>query len=307
MLAAVVSFSGAASAGAQGRHGPPPVPPGQEKKPVAAPPSGSGPAGTAPSPGGGALGVVPGATAGTASRQHTFGSWLDNANVNAPGEAWLSLSSAYWRSSSLREIDLPSMGVSVGVTPRVQAGVSLPYYHVKDADGFTSHGFGASYITSKIALTPDAPLRAAISPTLEILNWSAPEAGIHRVNWILPVSVQVDGEQATAYASTGYVSRGSVFGSAAAEWWATSRVTLVASASHSYSVADDPVSDALGVSRHRTDAGGGVYLSVNPSLVLFTNVGRTFAPVDATSSRLSFSVGMAVNVAGPATTSPRQP
>ncbi len=219
----------------------------------------------------------------------------------------MSIASAYWRSSSLREIDAPSMSASVGLAQRVQAGVSLPYYHVTDQAGFTSHGFGASYVTSKVALTPDARVRTAISPTLEILNWSSPEAGIHRVNWILPLSVQADSETATAYATGGYVSRGSVFGSGAIEWSANSRLTLVATASHSYSVATDPVSDALGITRHRTDAGGGAYVTINPSLVLFTNAGRTFAPVDATSSRLSLSVGIAVNVAGPATTSPRLP
>jgi hypothetical protein len=301
-LAAVVSLAGTASAGAQGRHGPPSVPPGQDKRPVTATPAGT------PSSAGSSTPVPSGVTAGASgSRLHSFGSWLDNANVNAPGEAWLSLSSAYWRSSSLREIDAPSIGASVGLAPRVQASVSLPYYHVTDGSGFTSHGFGASYITSKVAFAQDAPIRAAVSPTIEILNWSSPETGIHRVNVILPVSVQADGEQATAYATTGYVSRGSVFGSGAVEWWANSRLTLIASASHSYSVADDPASDALGLTRHRTDAGGGAYLSINPSLVFFTNVGRTFAPVDATSGRLSLSAGMALNVAGPATTSPRQP
>jgi hypothetical protein len=301
-LAAAVSLGGAAAVGAQGRHGPPSVPPGQEKKPVT-----TTPPGTTPSSGSSSSGAPTSSGAATSSRLHTFGSWLDNANVNAPGEAWLSLSSAYWRSSSLREIDAPSMGISIGLAPRVQAGVSLPYYHVRDESGLTSHGFGASYIASKVVLSQEAPLKTAVSPTLEILNWSSPETGIHRVNWILPVSVQADGEQGTAYASTGYVSRGSVFGSGAVEWWANSRLTLVGSISHSYSVADDPISDALGITRHRTDAGGGAYVTVTPSLVLFTNVGRTFAPVDDTSSRLSLSAGIAVNIAGPATISPRQP
>ena len=219
----------------------------------------------------------------------------------------MSVATGYWRSESLREIDAPAMGISVGAAPRVQFGVSLPYYHVTDRSGFSSHGFGASYLTSKVALGQSGRVKAATSPTLEILNWSSPEEGIHRVNWILPVSIQADGENARTYLTGGYVSRGSVFGSGAVEWSAGSRVTLIANVAHSYSVASDPLSDALGMSRHRTDAGGGAYVTVTPSLVLFTNVGRTLAPVDETSSRLSVSAGIAVNVAGPATTSPRQP
>jgi hypothetical protein len=36
--------------------------------------------------------------AATNGRQQTFGAWLDNADVNAPGEAWMSISTTYWRS-----------------------------------------------------------------------------------------------------------------------------------------------------------------------------------------------------------------
>src|SRR5919204_6268963 len=50
---------------------------------------------------------------GTGSRLQRFGSWLDTAGVSAPGEAWISMSSAYWRSSSMREVDVPAMGITV--------------------------------------------------------------------------------------------------------------------------------------------------------------------------------------------------
>lgn len=301
-LAGAVSLAGTASAGAQGpgRHGPPPVAPGQAKKPSTTTTTGSPAASNSSS-----TPVLTEFQAATRGRLQTFGTWLDNADVNAPGEAWMSISTAYWRSSSLREIDAPAMGISIGVAPRVQLGVSLPYYHVTDPSGFTSHGLGASYVTGKIALTRDTPLGASISPTLEILSWSSP--GINRVNWMLPVSVQADTDTVRFYGTGGYVSRGSVFGSGAAEWSAGSRLTLVATVAHSYSVANDPVSDALDVTRHRTDASGGVYLRMSPSLVVFANAGRTLAPVDDTSARLSLTGGIAVNVAGPATRAPRLP
>ena len=155
-------------------------------------------------------------TTATGSRLQTFGSWLDTAYVNAPGETWMWVSTSYWRSPSLREIDAPAIGVSVGVAPRTQVGVSLPYYHLTDQFGFTSHGIGASYGTLKFALVQDRRVTMSVSPTLEILSWNSPQVG--RVNAVLPISLETYAGSARFYGSTGYFTRGSVFGSGAAEW-----------------------------------------------------------------------------------------
>jgi hypothetical protein len=238
-------------------------------------------------------------------RLQTFGSWLDTAGVSAPGEAWVSISSAYWRSPSLREVDAPAMGVTAGVARRTQIGVSLPYYHVTDQSGFASQGFGASYVTTKFALSESPRIGVSTSPTVEILNWSSPEIG--RVNFVLPISLQTSVGTTQIYGSTGYFTRGSVFGTGAVEWPATSKLTLAVTMAHSYSVVSDPVSDALGVARHRTDASGGVYYAATPGVVVFTSIGRTFAPIDQTSGRLAVSAGMTMNVSGIVTRAPRTP
>jgi len=239
-------------------------------------------------------------------RLQSFGSWLDTAYVNAPGETWMWVSSAYWRSPSLREIDAPSLGVSLGVAPRTQVAVSLPYYHLTDQFGFTSHGFGASYVTLKLGLVQDRRVNASVSPTLEILSWSSPEVG--RLNAVLPLNLQTFiGSSARVYGSTGYFTRGSVFGSGAAEWSPGNRVTLTTTLAHSYSVVSDSISDRLGISKHRTDASGGIYLSLRPTLVFFASVGRTVSPVTETSGRLSVNGGLTINVAGPAAHTPRVP
>jgi hypothetical protein len=245
--------------------------------------------------------------AATDGRQQTFGSWLDNADLNAPGEAWMSVSATYWRSSSLREVDAPSIGASVGLTPRGQFSVSVPYYHVTDPSGLTFHGFGATYLTGKFALAQDSRVRVAVSPSLEILSWTAANLGAHRVNVVLPLSVQSDVGAARVYGSAGYFSRGSVFGAGAAEWSVGSRGTLVASLSHSYSVKSDPVADARGVSRHRTDAGGSFYVGAGDALVFFASIGRTLSPVTETSGRLWLTGGVTINIAGPAAHTPRVP
>jgi hypothetical protein len=148
-------------------------------------------------------------------------------------------------------------------------------------------------------------VNATVSPTLEVLSWRSPEMG--RLNAVLPINFQTYAGSARFYGSTGYFTRGSMFGSVAAEWPAGTRVTLTTSVAHSYSVVSDPVSDALGVSRHRTDASGGAYMSMRPGVVFFASVGRTVSPVTVTSGRVSVTGGLTINVAGPAAHAPRNP
>src|SRR5262245_17439448 len=183
VLTGVVSFTGPAPVTAQGiGHGQPPVDPGRRGNSGTTTQPSSTQAGTSST-----LLPPPSQTA-TGLRLQTFGSWLDTAGVSAPGEAWVSISSAYWRSPSLREVDAPAMGVTAGIARRTQIGVSLPYYHVTDRSGLTSRGFGASYVTTKFALSENPRFGVSTSPTVEILNWSSPDIG--RVNSVFPVSLQ---------------------------------------------------------------------------------------------------------------------
>lgn len=302
ILAGAVSLTGPASVSAQGiGHGQPPVDPGRRAD--AGSTNTTQPSSTQP---GTSSTLLPtGSETGTALRLQTFGSWIDTAGVSAPGEAWISISSAYWRSPSLREVDAPALGVTAGVARRTQIGVSLPYYHVTDRSGFTSRGFGAAYVTAKFALSENPRIGVSTSPTMEILSWSSPEIG--RVNFVLPISLQTSAGGTQIYGSTGYFTRGSVFGSGAVEWPVTSNVTLAATMAHSYSVMSDPVSDSLGIARHRTDASGAAYYTAKDGVVFFTSVGRTFAPVDQTSGRLAVSGGVTMNVSGIVTRAPRTP
>jgi hypothetical protein len=285
---------GPASVAAQGngRGGAPWTPPGLAKKAANTAPN------ISPTP-------VDSTPTASGARPQSFGFWLDTAYVNAPGETWMWVSTAYWRSRSLREIDAPAIGVNIGVAPRTQVGVSLPYYHLTDQFGFTSHGLGASYATLKVALVQDRRVNVSVSPTLEILNWDSPQVG--RVNAVLPINLQTFVGSARVYGSTGYFTRGSMFGSGAAEWSPNNRVTLTTTLAHSYSVVSDPISDRLGISKHRTDASGGMYVTLRPSLVFFASAGRTLSPVTNTSGRLSVTGGLTINVAGPAAHAPRVP
>jgi hypothetical protein len=292
-LTGVVSLIGPASASAQGNGRAGWTPPGLAKK------AANGTQNTPTRP-------VETTTTASGTRLQTFGFWLDTAYVNAPGETWMWVSTAYWRSPSLREIDAPSIGLNVGVAPRTQVGVSFPFYHLTDQFGITSHGLGASYATLKLALVQEQRVNVSVSPTLEILSWSSPQVG--RINAVLPINFQsFIGSRGRVYGSTGYFSRGSVFGSGAAEWSPGNRLTLTTTLAHSYSVVSDAISDRLGISKHRTDASGGLYLSLRPSVVFFASAGRTLSPVTDTSGRLSLNGGLTINVTGPAEHTPRVP
>lgn len=272
----------------RGRVGPPAMAPGQAKKATDSPNVPTTPNELVPEAG---------------KRMQTFGSWLDTADVNAPGETWMWASIAYWRSRTVREISAPAIGFSTGVARRAQLSVSVPYSFLSDPSGSTSRGIGAWYVTPKFAVTQNDRVNVSTSPTLEVLNWSS--SNIRRVNFLLPVSVQTHAGPARVYASTGYVSRGSVFGSGALEWSARESLTFTTSFAHSYSVVSDPVSDALGIQRHTTDASAGMYLSLRQTAVLFASVGRTFTPVNDTSGRLALSSGITFNVARRGTNVPR--
>lgn len=213
----------------------------------------------------------------------------------------------YWKSSSLRELDAPSIGASIGLSPHAQFSASIPYYHVTDLAGDTFHGFGATYLTAKFAFAQDRPVHVATSPTVEVLSWDVSSSDVHRVNLVLPVSVQADAGRARVYGSAGYFSRGSIFGAGAVEAPAGSRVTLVGTLSQSYSIASDPVSDAAGISRRRVDGGIGAYITARTGIVFYGNIGRTLTPVTNTSGRLSVTGGVTMNVGGAATNVPRLP
>lgn len=282
----------AAPAVAQGnsRHGPPPGLPSPKKPtPTPSPP-------TQP---------VTELQAATSGRRQSFGTWLDNADVLTPGEAWVSLYSVYWRSVQLREIDVPAVDVVVGIAPRVQIGMSVPYYHLTDRTAGTSFsGFGASYVSGKVALVQGRRVGVSVSPTLEILSW-APDADGRRFNTVWPASVQTDVGNARIYGTAGYFSRGSVFGSGAVELPVAPKLTLTTSIAHGYSTATDPRSDALGITRHRTDIAAGCYVVAAPGFVVFASAGRTFDPTDTSTTTLAG--GVAFSLAPRTVLPPRAP
>ena len=137
--------------------------------------------------------------------------WLDDASVLPVGAVSLVAGAAHWSGTDLSETDFPVVSAAVGLGSRVQFGVSVPRV-LASADGTgAAGGLGTSYISSKIAcLTGGSGVKLAVSPMIQILGEGAVQAlpaGESRVQFGLPVSLEVSQGIARVFASTGFFSR----------------------------------------------------------------------------------------------------
>ena len=116
--------------------------------------------------------------------------------------------------------------------------------------------------------------------------------------------MQTNAGSARIYGTAGYFSRGSVFGSGAVELPVGPKLTLTMNIAHGYSSATDPRSDALGITRHRTDIAAGCYVVAAPGFVVFASAGRTFDPTDKSTT---LAGGVAFSLAPRTVLPPRAP
>jgi hypothetical protein len=103
-----------------------------------------------------------------------------------------------------------------------------------------------------------------------------------RFGWALPVNIEARTHRVRIYGSTGYFSRGSVFGSVAAEIPAGRRTTLTGNFGQSYAQGS-----------HQTDIGIGMAVSASPKTSVFVNLGHSFISDPAVAGGVSFGGGMA--------------
>ncbi len=127
----------------------------------------------------------------------------------------LTVSAARWSGTDLAETDFPVLNAAVGLTPRVQIGVSVPRVIGSSDSAGPVGGFGTSYLSGKIALlSGSSGVKVAVSPMIEILGEGAVQAlpaGESRMQFGLPVSLEVSQGAARVFASTGFFSRGAWF------------------------------------------------------------------------------------------------
>jgi len=248
---------------------------------------------------------TPALPAGTGVRN--FGAWLDDSSIVDPHTGWAGFSLGYWKSPLGRQIDMPSSDVGYGLSRSVQVGFTMPYYRSRFGTDAAS-GLGDVYLNAKVNLV-DATRNArhagvAVIPVVEILS-GLPD-GSNRWHWGVPVSAEMQLGAARVYGAGGYFSRGALFGSGAVEWTSARSYTVTGSLTRSYSLADDPLSDALGLNRNRLDASGSVSRAIAKSVAIYGGVGRTLSRADANSTRISLNGGIVTFFNGPAQTPARR-
>jgi hypothetical protein len=221
------------------------------------------------------------APAASANSVVYYGSWLDDASMVAPGDVWVGVATGYWRGDSNRQIDAPVASVAVGLTPRLQAGGSASFYHFRDADGISEKGFGSFSLYGKFLVAD--PMRApnaigvAVTPLLELSPGSDAPVG-----WALPVNLETHRGELRVYGSAGYFSRGSIFGTVAADIPLTSSIFLNGTFGQSYARAGT----------RQTSIGIGASIGLTATSGLFVGVGQTFMPVDVGPGGASIAGGM---------------
>ncbi len=229
--------------------------------------------------------------AGTGARN--FGSWLDDASIQEPGRAYVSMGLSLFRTPGYREVDLPSIDSGFAVNRRLQVGMTVPYYYAGAPGDPVARGFGDVYLNAKYQLRAPSADRAgfALIPMVEVLN-VAPASGGSRVQWALPVSVERQFPRWRAMGTGGYFSRGALFGAGAIERELSKRVSASGSWSYSYSTGRDDLSTVLGIQRSRTDVGGGVSFAIRPDVAVYGSVGRTVFVQDGNPATTSVSAGV---------------
>jgi hypothetical protein len=236
--------------------------------------------------------------AARSGRVRTLGAWLDDASALAPGEAWIALSVSKWDMPVATGADAPVIDLSLGISPRVQTSLTVPYFRMNDRAGGTFRGVGDLYVGTKVILRDASAhtVGVGIGPTLEILSAASVDGtGLRRVNWILPLNLERRFDTGRVYGSAGYFSRGVLFASGAYEYPVTDRLALSAAITHAYATGD-ALSTEIGLGRRRVDLSGTAAYAVSPALAVFGSLGRTVWGFDADSTQLLASVGVSVNM-----------
>jgi hypothetical protein len=252
--------------------------------------------------GGATAGAAGGASPlpGSGQSSRTFGVWLDDASVAAPGGGWATLSTGYYRTDLFHEFDFPVADAGVGISKGIQGGFSVPVYNVDPIGGTPAHGVGDVYLHGKVQLRDPVSsangVGYAIVPIVQVSRNPLP--GTSKVNWALPVSVEMRRPGWRWYGSGGYFSRGSLFGSAAIERSVTRRLSVNGTFSDSFATKTAPGEPAT-LPRSRADIGGGASYAIRPYWIVFGAIGRTISAHEPTSTNLAITGGVSLNLAAP--------
>jgi len=203
----------------------------------------------------------------------------------------LTFSIMRWAGTDLTEVHFPVIDASVGITPRLQIGATVPHT-IGSADGTgPAGGMGTSFISAKIAvLTGESGLKLAVSPMIEVLAAGAaqalaPDEG--RTQFGLPVSAEFTQGSARLFASTGFFSHGVWFAGGGAGFQVTPKVGTSLSFTRSWVTGGTEA-----ISRDQQELSGGVSYLVKSQAAVYAALGRTIATTDDNGAGTTISAGV---------------
>jgi hypothetical protein len=223
------------------------------------------------------------------SQFRQFGVWLDDATTRAAGGGSFGLGVGYFRGGGASLVDIPIIDASYAVHDRVQLGMSIPFYR-SEFEGTTSRGVDDMYFSGKIVLVDpaiqDARWGIAVIPVLEVLS---PGFFEDRVHFALPISAEFRASAVRIYGSTGYFSRGAVFGAGVVEWSSEQGTSLTFGLTHARPTEDE----ATGLPGGRSDFSVAVGHPVNDAASVYVAFGRTLSsPDDSNKTTAAISGGI---------------
>lgn len=206
--------------------------------------------------------------------------WVDDASILAPGQVSVSISTLLWQGTDLNEVDVPVVGVGLGIANRVQIGASIPRVVGSSDPTGVEGGLGTTFLSGKVGVLTGtgSGLRLAVAPTLEILGTGALQGlapGEGRTQFGLPVSAEVVRNGARVFGSAGYFSSGIWFAGGGVGGQVTPRIALSAAFSRAWT------RDAPAVAgRDRTELSGGAAFSPTHKFSVFGSLGTTIGTTD---------------------------
>lgn len=219
--------------------------------------------------------------------------WIDDASMLPPGTMALSVSAMRWQRTDLSEVDVPVVGVSLGLAPRVQLGASIPRVVGDDTSGVVG-GVGTSYVSVKVGVPTGraSMVKLTVAPTVQILGEGALQAlasGDGRTQFGLPVSLEIDRGAVRLFGSTGFFTQGVWFAGGGIGAQVATRVAVSVAFSRAWTT------DATGsVAGDRRELSGSVALSLRSQMALFGSVGRSVATADRDGAGTTVTGGIVI-------------
>jgi hypothetical protein len=276
MASIILMLAIALPAAAQGKSGQP------HGKPTAPPPTTT----TLPTATTGSIATSTGSGGSTATAPFA---WVDDASLMAPGTVWFGMSMVQWHGGGASQVVAPVFDGSIGLTPRVQLGLSVPR---------VAGGIGTTFFSAKVSVINSEArgFKLAVGPTLEILNKLSAQPGQSRTQFGVPVSVEINRVATKIYGSSGYFSPGVWYAGAGLGRPLTSRLGVSLSISHAWTSQTAALAAIAGP--RRNDLSGGASFDLTPNIAVFGSLGRTIATAAENGAGTTVSFGLSLS-AGP--------